>query len=198
MKKLIFLIVFLFTITCRPSFHSNFEVEKWKAYTEKFQLFNLADLNKKLIILNFYSPICKPCIDELFTLDLIYDKILANKNWTKNTSLYIALSSNLEQNGVDVPKKEININDSLKLIKEKFEKDKLKYKIKIPFIIMNEEFKIGKNQIITATPETLFLKTKPLLLDYNFIGPISNLSNEKEILENSRYKFVLSKIEDYQ
>ncbi len=192
-----FVFISYFYCFCRPQVQSNFEVGQWKGYDENFTVVDFQTLNKKLILLNFYSPICKPCIDELPALNLLKQRI-KNKN---DVVLYLALVPKLEANGINLESS--NENKSLTLpsihaqIKERFELDKKKYNIKIPMLMMYQDFKIGKGELISATPETLFLKTTPLRLDYNFVGAITNLKKEREILNDSRFNFISSKIEEY-
>ena len=70
------------------------------------------------------------------------------------------------------------------------EKEVLEKKIELPILIMKRPFRVSQGDgLITGRPETLLFKMNPLILYYNFIGPISE-GNETKFIENeNKVKF---------
>lgn len=66
----------------------------------------------------------------------------------------------------------------------------IKRNITLPVIIMRPPFKVTPGGgLITGTPETLLLKTNPLILYYNFIGSISEKESIEAIQNDLKVKF---------
>ena len=207
-RLLIFCIIYvslLFFVFCRPKLSSNFGVREWVGYDLAYKQIRFDELKTNGLVLNFYSPICLPCLAELPALEQVYERLQK-----KNIAMYIALSSQLSINGIeatnvekmsDMVDEEIDGEEKFKLrhkkIAERMKKDQRDYKILIPIIVMYDDFKIASNELVQATPETLLFKTKPLRLRYNFIGPLSTAKSQKALLEDSRFNFALSKLENF-
>jgi hypothetical protein len=77
-------------------------------------------------------------------------------------------------------------------IAARLREDQARYNIEIPFVILDENFRVGPTELVTATPETLFFRMAPLQLEYNLVGPISAFDQPAEIQLDSRYRFALS------
>ncbi|MBW7857228.1 MAG: TlpA family protein disulfide reductase [Leptonema sp. (in: Bacteria)] len=184
------LILVLGLVSCGPKPHSNLGVDSWGGYTIDGQQVKLNDLNSPAVILNFYSPICQPCIEELPSLEKLYQDAKQ-----KQVAMYLALEPDLEKNGID----NVETNDLNKirsLLVERVMQDVKRYGIEIPILIMNKPFSIEANGIVTGTPETLFFRTNPLRLHYNFIGPISIATTQTDLEKSSRYHFAVSKLNE--
>lgn len=151
--------------------------------------FYLSQIPEKVLILNFYSPICVPCIEELPALHLIYEE---SKKY--DFMMFLGVEPNLEKNISQIPdpykNKDFNEESFLYLANE-LKKEVQIRNIEIPFIILDPPFRIDTKEFITGTPETLIFTTNPLRLRYNFIGPIATSTSKKEILNNSRFQFFL-------
>jgi hypothetical protein len=72
--------------------------------------------------------------------------------------------------------------------------EKAKFKIELPIYLMNENFRVGAGQFVTATPETLLIRTEPWNIYYNFIGSISEKQSLPEIDSDSRVNFFLNSV----
>ncbi len=109
--------------------------------------------------------------------------------------MFLAVEPNLERNLPEVPSSFKNKdfdNEAFLYLKNVLEQEKQRRNIQIPFVIVEPPFKIDSDQFVTGTPETLIFTTKPLMLRYNFVGPITTSQNHQEILLSSRYKFFVS------
>lgn len=70
------------------------------------------------------------------------------------------------------------------------EKEVSEKKIDLPILIMKRPFRVSQGDgLITGRPETLLFKTKPLILFYNFIGPISEEKELNLIQTENKVKF---------
>lgn len=194
MKLLVFPIFLLFVLNC-----------KQKDINYYFQKISLRDLNNKRIslqeiqnpvfLLNFYSPTCAPCIEELPALHLIYNQIQRY-----NFELFLVVEPDLEKNISQVPLEFRNKKfdeDSMQYLLSILKEEKIKRNIQIPIFVIEPPFKIDRNQIITGTPETLIFTTNPLRLHYNFIGPIATSKDLEEIKKNTRYIFLVQMLEQF-
>ena len=192
-------LIFLFNQTaCRPTISSNFNIEQWVGYNFEHKPLTFRDLPVKGLILNFYSPICKPCIEELPALELLYQRT----QQVQGLTMYLAVEASLSRNGLTE-----DDNNAAKLspkqqaltrqkILQRLRLDISSYNIRIPILIMYPQFRIGARQVVQATPETLFFRTKPLRLQYNFIGPLATEKTQNTILSNSRFQFALRKLDE--
>ncbi len=78
------------------------------------------------------------------------------------------------------------LTKAIPLVKDEIQK----YKIQVPTILMKKPFRVSRtNSIITGTPETLLFKTKPFVLYYNFIGPISEEGNLERLSIDQKILF---------
>ena len=190
-KKIYYIIIiFLLILSCKNP----------KDYDRYFNQIVVRDLNgnrfflnqveASVLIINFYSPTCLPCVEELPALHMIYQE--AKK---LQYEMFLAVEPNLERNLPEVPSSFKNKdfdNEAFLYLKNVLEQEKQRRNIQIPFVIVEPPFKIDSDQFVTGTPETLIFSTKPLMLRYNFVGPITTSQNHQEILLSSRYKFFVS------
>lgn len=187
-----FLILFLFFIILNCSSHKQ-SIDLYflnlSFRTLNNQVFMLQEIQSPVFLINFYSPTCAPCVQELPALHLLYNEL---KKY--NYELFLAVEPDLEKNLVEVPEllKNQRFNeDSMRYLIEVLQSDVKKRNIQIPIVIVNPPFKIDSDQIITGTPETLIFTTAPLRLHYNFIGPISTSENLEDIKQDTRFLFLL-------
>ena len=184
---LLFLSVFSGIFGCRPRVKTNFQVDKWQGRTLKGQTVRLQGMKARRLILNVYSPTCKPCIDELPALNALYDEALK-----RGARMYIIADPRLDLHGLQ-PKSGVS---DFEILRERLRRDVARYGIRVPVMIMNREnFHVQPGVgLITGTPETLFFSLNPLILEYNFVGPISSEHKPERLLKDSRYRFALEKI----
>ena len=116
--------------------------------------------------------------------------------------MFLALPSQLILGNDEIAKEKeerrLDFKERHKSIARIIRKDIYSYSISIPFVITSETFRIGPQELVKATPETLFFRTKPLVLEYNFIGPLSYAKTKKELLKDSRFRFALERIEEIE
>jgi len=149
----------------------------------------LGDVNSQILILNFYSPTCQPCIEELPALEILYET--AKK---KNASMYIVLEGNPLSHGLE---ERGNEEENYIEIRNRMQEDVMKYAISIPVLIIDARFPVfGEGGLITGTPETILLKTQPLVLKYNFVGPIASTGTLEEIKKDERLSFILARLNE--
>ena len=176
--------------SCRPEVLSNFGVGNWSAYDLDYNRIKFARLPKRGLILNFYSPICEPCIKELPALELLYRTAQSN-----DFAMFLALTPQLKQHALESTNTKLDFRERHRRLVQSIRKDIYKYAISIPFVVMEENFRIGPREIVQATPETLLFRMNPLRLEYNFIGPLSYAKTEPELLQDSRFQFAIENIQ---
>lgn len=158
------------------------------------QRFFLTQIREPVLILNFYSPTCGPCIEELPAIKLIYEQAREF-----GFSMYLAVEPSIERNVPFVPPEFENRpfdEESFLFLQKVLKEDQKKRNIPIPMIIMEPPFRIDVDQIITGTPETLIFTTNPLRLRYNFVGPITTEKEHQRIQQNSRFRFFLELLQN--
>lgn len=193
MKPVAALLLAFWTLTfaqCSPKPRSNLGVDRLSGWTLDGRQVHLASLQAPALVLNFYSPICKPCIEELPALHRFYEEAVRS-----GIPMYIALEPDLEKNGIEG----VNTADEAEIRKHLFARmleDVKQYDIKIPVMILDRPFAIEPGNLVTGTPETLLFRTAPLRLHYNFIGPLSTAKNDGELARSSRFRFALEKLKE--
>lgn len=189
MKKS-FIIILIFLISCTNSIKNYDDFFSKLSFRDlEGNKWNLNNINKTVIIINFYSPTCAPCIEELPALHMIYQEAKR-----LNYEMFLAIEPDLEKNLPVVPENFKNqpYNDEIYLFLRDVIKQEIKRRnISIPVYIFEPPFRIDKDQIITGTPETLIFTTQPLRLRYNFIGPIATTENIEDLKWNTRYQFFI-------
>ncbi len=199
MKRVFFLsavLCFFGVISCRPGLASNLNVDHWSAVDAADAPVHFAELKTAGLILNFYSPTCGPCIQEIPALNAYY-----RETQKRNMQMYMALEQNPSAHGL-TPAADASPAQIRGLIRDRMKQDIARYKIEIPFVIMDSSFKVSTiavgspDGLITGTPETLLFRTNPLSLDYNFVGPISAAPDEKTAVKDVRFIFALKKLDE--
>ncbi|MCR9142001.1 MAG: TlpA family protein disulfide reductase [bacterium] len=177
---------------CRPEVRSNFGVQNWEGLPLAGELaqaggmVRLADLKSPGLVLNVYSPTCGPCIEELPALNLLYRRAREF-----GVAMYIVATANPADHGLelspDAPRAE-----RVQAIAERLRADVQRYGIQAPMMVMGDEFRVSaRDGLITGTPETMFFRPGPLVLEYNFLGPISAAETPESIESETRFKFAL-------
>ncbi|GBF51783.1 hypothetical protein LPTSP4_33210 [Leptospira ryugenii] len=143
----------------------------------------MADLDLDYLALNVYSPDCVPCWKEIPTLNLLAREI--QKNFPRH-ALYMVVDP--YQVSVDA-KEDAPWGEVYSQAKARMQKEKQDRGIEVPILFMKAPFRVKEKGLITGTPETLLLETKPLRLYYNFLGSISEESKPEVILADQKVKF---------
>lgn len=190
-KKIQSLVCFLLLLSsagaCRPEPRSNFDVGGWAGRTLDGKPLRLTEISARTVLLNFYSPTCQPCIEELPALELL--KKEADR---RSIPFYIALEPAPGAHGLTAAG---SAESNFELVRNRMLEDVRKFRLTIPVLIMDEPFHIEPGSTtITGTPETVILATNPLQLKYNFIGPISMSEKPDQIAAETRYRFVLERL----
>ncbi|MCE9597202.1 MAG: TlpA family protein disulfide reductase [Spirochaetia bacterium] len=190
LKKTLLVVPFLLCLTvCRPQETPNFGVDRWSGKLLDGTAIRFADTKAPHLVINFYSPTCEPCIQEIPALEL-----LSEEAKRRNIPMYMALEGNPISHGLNLPAGAA-AEDVFDAIRNRMLEDIQKYSIRIPVLIMDPEFKIDPRAgTVTGTPETLVFSMNPMMLRYNFIGPISVSNNPERITRESRYQFALEKL----
>ena len=167
--------------------NSPFQMESWRARTIEGTEIKFSEINSPLLILNFYSPTCQPCIEELPALEILYSKASE-----KGASMFIVLEGRPESHGLEDSGEDPYIS-----IRNRMQEDIKRYNINIPVAVIYPEYPVfGEKGLITGTPETVILKTNPLVLKYNFVGPVASGRNLEEIMKDERLSYILSRLEE--
>ncbi len=186
--------IFLLLLSWTIAGCSNFSLtplgaEKWNGRTLQGEVVEFSEKEEPVIVINFYSPTCQPCIEEIPAINQLYLDLKKN-----GIPLYLAVEGWPESSGVEVNPK-ASAEEVRNAIAGRVEKDVERYAIQVPVVIMDPSFRIEPGRgLITGTPETVILKTKPLRLKYNFIGPIATVESSAELATDARYRYTLDKV----
>jgi thiol-disulfide isomerase/thioredoxin len=183
LKKILGFIIIVHLSSCFTKQESNFNLQEWQALDLKGNPVRLSELNYKKFAINVYSPDCIPCVKEIPTMNLLYAFFEPTKLYT----IYLVVdpydiieSEETESFESIYPKAVARMNAEIQ-----------NKKIELPVLIMKKPFRVStmKQGLITGRPETLLFKTFPLVLYYNFIGPISEAIEKKEIEKEPKVIF---------
>ena len=164
--RIILLLSSVLLFVCRPQAISNFGVEDWYAYDLNYKQVKFAALpQKKRLILNFYSPTCVPCIKELPALELLY-----RKAHSKDLIMFLALVPQLDLDSKESSADKLDFREKHSKLAQIIRKDIYRYGISIPFVIMSENFRVGPQELVQATPETLFFVRRPCVWNITLSG----------------------------
>jgi thiol-disulfide isomerase/thioredoxin len=140
------------------------------------------------LLLNFYSPTCIPCIEELPALHILYQRARE-----RGIPFYIVVEGNPESHGLPSA---VTDEEAYRSIRDRLMQDVKRYNIAIPMAVIDGGITVmGGGGLITGTPETIILSTNPLTLRYNFVGPVSSTHNPDEMERDSRFQFILNRLE---
>lgn len=166
-----------------------FGLNGWTGRLIGGEVIQFSAVEKPALVLNFYSPTCQPCLEELPALEELYREVTK-----RGFAMYIAVEGNPESHGLAAGATD---EETFRIIEERLIQDIKKYNITIPLIIIDRQFSVtGEKGLITGTPETLFLKTKPITLRFNFIGPVASVKNIKDLKNDNKFQFILSRLEE--
>gem|GEM_PF-966895 len=168
---------------CAPSNTSFFGENDWQAMDMEGKPVVLGELDKELIALNVYSPDCVPCWKEIPALNYVVSEIESTK---ANRTLYMVVDP--YQIVPDLPRT-VSWGEAYGKGKARMQKEVQDRKIRLPILFMKPPFEVKEDFLVTGTPETLLLETKPLRLYYNFIGALSEESNLEEIKKDAKVNF---------
>lgn len=144
------------------------------------KLVELKDVNR--IALNVYSPTCVPCIEEIPALNYM-DNFIRKERLGK---MYMVVDPYFIVEGSE----DMSFQEVYLLAKNIMLGEVSKHSIKLDILIMKKPFEVlPEKGLITGTPETLLFKTNPLVLFYNFIGPISVEKDIENLQKNSKILF---------
>ncbi|MCB1304065.1 MAG: redoxin domain-containing protein [Leptospiraceae bacterium] len=176
------------TLYCRPGVHTSPEILALKGRSLDGQDLELKTVASNGLVLNFYSPTCIPCIEELPALHQVYARARE-----LGIDMYLAVAPDLESNGVDPLKASSRpgFDEMYPLLRDRLNQDRKQYKIQIPMLVLRPPFSIKEEGPVTGTPETVFLMTRPLRLYYNLIGPIALGQTNEQVNRSSRFQFAL-------
>jgi len=190
LKKISVLVYFLLIFAdCRGQARSNFDVDRWSGRLLDGSSFKLAEIKAPKVVLNFYSPTCAPCIQEIPAL-----KVFSEEAGRRGIPVYVALEANPTAHDLHMPDGSTK-DDVFSAIRNRMLEDIQKYAIELPVVIMDPEFHIDqKTGTVTGTPETLIFSTAPLTLRYDFIGPLSIAASRPDFDRDSRFQFALQRL----
>ncbi len=179
---LIFLLILLTSFNCRTKRVSNFYLDSFAGKDLEGKEIQFRDLNFPRIALNVYSPTCIPCFKEIPTLNYLREEMLKSRlgEFFMVVDPFSIVDESENKSFEEIYPK------AVQLMKEEVKNRN----ITLPIIIMRPPFKVTPgNGLITGTPETLLLKTNPLILYYNFIGSISEKDTMEAIQNDLKVKF---------
>ncbi|TGK35601.1 TlpA family protein disulfide reductase [Leptospira gomenensis] len=179
--RLLFL-TFCFGV-CAPSEQPNLGVQDFQGISlEDGKLVRLSESTSPRLILNVYGPNCVPCIKEIPALNYLNAEIQKDPK----IQFYMVVDPSLFFDDPDSLSEEELLKRAIPLVKEEIRN----YKIQVPVLLMKRPFKVSRtDSIVTGTPETLLFKTKPLVLYYNFIGPISEETDPSKFATDQKILF---------
>ena len=183
MKQFLFFLSFTFLFTCYSEKQSNFDVSQYEGLDFSGNKVILKDLPFRRLAINVYAPTCIPCVKEIPALNYIYREISPDKT----LGFYMVVDP---YDIVTDAEPTTTFEELYPKAKAIMEKEVLAKKIELPILIMKKPFRVSQGDgLITGRPETLLFKTNPLILYYNFIGPISEESELKLIPNENKVKF---------
>ena len=188
MRKVIITFISFFVGFCANQESSNFQIDKFNGVeleTGKHIFFSKIK-NSQNLVLNVYAPKCPPCLAEINTLEYLYEEIQKKKD----IQLFMIVDPELTLNRVDITTENKTTEQILKEAAEVMRKEKEKYNISLPIILMHKPFKISTKGLVTGMPETLLFKTSPLILYYNFLGPIAIEKDLEKIKKEPKVLFL--------
>ncbi|TGL62977.1 TlpA family protein disulfide reductase [Leptospira sarikeiensis] len=176
-----FLLLSLLSV-CAPSEQSNLGVQDYEGISLEGETVRISQIQADRVALNVYGPNCLPCIKEIPVLNYLN----AELKKTPQIKLYMIVDPDIFFDNPEAMDPEEKMKQASILMKEEVKK----FGIQLPVLIMKAPFKVDRAEgLVTGTPETLLFKTKPLILYYNFIGPISEESDPNKIPKNMKVIF---------
>jgi hypothetical protein len=179
---LILLLILTTSFNCRTKRVSNFYIDSFAGKDLLGKEIEFRDLNFPRVAINVYSPTCIPCFKEIPTLNYLREEMLRSHLG----EFFMVVDPYSIVEGSENKTFEEVYPLAVRLMQEEVSKRN----ITLPIIIMRPPFKVTPGAgLITGTPETLLLKTNPLILYYNFIGSISEKETIEAIQNDLKVKF---------
>ncbi len=183
MKQIFIFLLFTFLTNCYSQKQSNFDVSQYEGIDLSGNRIVLAELLVRRLAINVYAPTCIPCVKEIPALNYLFQEVKKDKT----LAFYMVVDPYDIVPDADADSKFEDILPKAVAIMNKEVQEK---KIELPILIMKRPFRVSQGDgLITGRPETLLFKTKPLILYYNFIGPISEEKELKLIENENKVKF---------
>ncbi|XDD51689.1 TlpA family protein disulfide reductase [Leptospira sp. WS92.C1] len=183
MNRIVLFFIFCnFWFGCAPSEQSNLGVQTFAGVSLDGKPIRLSEVAASRLVLNVYGPNCIPCIKEIPALNFLYSEIGKDPK----IQFYMAVDPALFFDDPETMSDEELLTKAIPLVKEEIRK----FGIQVPVLLMKRPFRVSRtDSIVTGTPETLLFKTKPFILYYNFIGPISEESNPTKLAVDQKILF---------
>lgn len=183
MKQIIIFLLTVFLANCYSQKQSNFDVSLYEGLDLLGKPIVLAELPLRRLAINVYAPTCIPCVKEIPALNYLFQEV----NKDKSLGLYMVVDP---YDIVPDAEPTSSFDELYPKAKAIMEKEVSEKKIDLPILIMKRPFRVSQGDgLITGRPETLLFKTKPLILFYNFIGPISEEKELNLIQTENKVKF---------
>ena len=183
MKQIIIFLLTAFLANCYSQKQSNFDVSLYEGLDLLGKPIVLAELPLRRLAINVYAPTCIPCVKEIPALNYLFQEV----NKDKSLGLYMVVDP---YDIVPDAEPTSSFDELYPKAKAIMEKEISEKKIELPILIMKRPFRVSQGDgLITGRPETLLFKTKPLILFYNFIGPISEEKELNLIQTENKVKF---------
>ncbi|WP_406600487.1 TlpA family protein disulfide reductase [Leptospira sanjuanensis] len=181
-RSFLFVLLTLFVNVCAPSEQPNLGVQDFQGVTLDGKIVRLSEVVAPRLVVNVYGPNCVPCIKEIPALNYLYREMQKDPK----IQFYMAVDPALFFDEPETMSEEELLTKALPLVKEEIQK----YGIQVPTLLMKKPFRVSRTgSIVTGTPETLLFKTKPFVLYYNFIGPISEEANPQRLSVDQKLLF---------
>ncbi|WP_406600669.1 TlpA family protein disulfide reductase [Leptospira sanjuanensis] len=181
-RSFLFVLLTLFVNVCAPSEQPNLGVQDFQGVTLDGKSVRLSEVAAPRLVVNVYGPNCVPCIKEIPALNYLYQEMQKDPK----IQFYMAVDPALFFDEPETMSEEELLTKALPLVKEEIQK----YGIQVPTLLMKKPFRVSRTgSIVTGTPETLLFKTKPFVLYYNFIGPISEEANPQRLSVDQKLLF---------
>lgn len=181
-RFLLFTLLALFVFQCAPSEQPNLGVQNFQGITLDGKEIKLSEVTAPRLVVNVYGPNCVPCIKELPALNYLYQEIQKDPK----IQFYMVVDPALFFDDPETMSQEELLTKAKPLVQE----EARKFGIQVPILLMKKPFRVSRSDsIVTGTPETLLFKTKPFVLYYNFIGPISEESNPAKLSTDQKVLF---------
>ncbi|MCZ8238262.1 MAG: hypothetical protein O9346_11985 [Leptospiraceae bacterium] len=146
------------------------------------QVVSLADTGFETLALNVYSPTCIPCFKELPALERIHARLKKDPKF----GLFLVVDPIQVS---ETTSGDFQTEEPLARAKAIMQAEVIKRKISIPILLMNRPFAVSNEAFVTATPETILVRTKPWNIYYNFIGSLSEKEEISQIDSDPRIQF---------
>lgn len=183
MKPIFIFLIFTLLTNCFSKKQSNFDISLYEGVDLSGKNRLLSELPLRRLAINVYAPTCIPCVKEIPALNFLFQDISKDKS----IGFYLVVDP---YDIVPDSDPSMSFEELFPKAKSIMEKEVLDKKIELPILIMKRPFRVSQGDgLITGRPETLLFKTNPLILYYNFIGPLSEEKDLNLIQNENKVKF---------